>query len=59
MTAGVVALDANKRILLINRSAENLLQREQETLEGVALADVSPELDEFMHGEQREADVLR
>ena len=58
VTAGVVALDANKRILLINRSAENLLQREQEALEGVLLADVSPELDEFMLGEQREADVL-
>ncbi|HKH27801.1 MAG TPA: ATP-binding protein, partial [Sphingomicrobium sp.] len=58
VTAGVVALDANKRILLINRSAENLLQREQETLEGVPLAEVSPELDEFMQGEQREADVL-
>jgi two-component system, NtrC family, nitrogen regulation sensor histidine kinase NtrY len=58
VTAGVVALDAKNRILLINRSAENLLQREQETLEGVPLADVSPELDEFMHGEQREADVL-
>jgi two-component system nitrogen regulation sensor histidine kinase NtrY len=58
VTAGVVALDANKRILLINRSAENLLQREQETLEGVRLADVSPELEEFMQGEQREADVL-
>jgi two-component system, NtrC family, nitrogen regulation sensor histidine kinase NtrY len=59
VTAGVVAVDANKRILLINRSAENLLQNEQqETLEGVPLADVSPELDEFMQGEQREADVL-
>jgi two-component system, NtrC family, nitrogen regulation sensor histidine kinase NtrY len=58
VTAGVVALDANNRILLINRSAENLLQREQETLEGVPLAEVSPELNEFMQGEQREADVL-
>ena len=58
VTAGVVALDAKNRILLINRSAENLLQREQEALEGALLADVSPELDEFMHGEQREADVL-
>ena len=58
VTAGVVALDANNRILLINRSAESLLQREQETLEGAPLADVSGELDEFMHGEQREADVL-
>ena len=59
VTAGVVALDANNRILLINRSAESLLQHdEQEGLEGVLLADVSPELGEFMAGEQREADVL-
>jgi len=58
VTAGVVALDASNRILLINRSAENLLQREQATLEGVLLAEVSPELNEFMQGEQREADVL-
>ena len=58
VTAGVVALDAQNKILLINRSAESLLQHEQETLEGVALAEVSGELDEFMHGEQREADVI-
>ena len=58
VTAGVVALDANNRILLINRSAESLLQHEQERLEGVALAEVSGELDEFMQGEQREADVI-
>ena len=58
VTAGVIALDANNRILLINRSAESLLQREEETLEGAALAEVSGELDEFMRGEQREADVL-
>ena len=58
VTAGVVALDAQRRILLINRSAENLLQHEEEALEGVCLSEVSPELDEFMQGEQREADVL-
>lgn len=58
VTAGVVALDASNRILLINRSAEGLLQHEQETLEGVQLAVASGELDEFMQGEQREADVL-
>ncbi|NUT00242.1 MAG: HAMP domain-containing protein [Sphingomonas sp.] len=58
VTAGVVALDSGNRILLINRSAESLLQHEEEALEGVSLADVSTELDEFMHGEQREADVL-
>lgn len=58
VTAGVVALDAQNRILLINRSAESLLQHEDEGLEGVALAKVSTELAEFMSGEQREADVL-
>jgi len=58
VTAGVVAVDAQNRILLINRSAETLLQHEDEALEDSALADVSPELDEFMGGDQREADVL-
>jgi two-component system nitrogen regulation sensor histidine kinase NtrY len=58
VTAGVIALDSKNRILLINRSAESLLQHEQEALEGASLAGVSPELDEFMEGEKREADVL-
>ncbi|HET7817352.1 MAG TPA: HAMP domain-containing protein, partial [Sphingomicrobium sp.] len=58
VTAGVIALDAGNRILLINRSAEALLQNESESLEGADLADISPELDEFMAGEQRDADVL-
>jgi len=58
VTAGVIALDAGNRILLINRSAEALLQKETESLDGADLADVSPELGEFMAGEQRDADVL-
>jgi two-component system nitrogen regulation sensor histidine kinase NtrY len=58
VTAGVIALDASNRVLLINRSAETLLQKENESLEGAELAAVSPELDEFMRGEQRDADVL-
>jgi two-component system nitrogen regulation sensor histidine kinase NtrY len=57
VTAGVVALDADNRILLINRSAEALLQRGEEGLEGVSLGDISPELDEFMYGDEREANV--
>ncbi len=57
VTAGVVALDAANRVLLINRSAEGLLQHEQEAIEGAELATVSTELDEFMHGEEREANV--
>jgi two-component system nitrogen regulation sensor histidine kinase NtrY len=57
VTAGVIALDSANGILLINRSAEMLLQPGQEAVEGARLADLSPELDEFMHGDQREANV--
>ncbi|CAN5153767.1 MAG: ATP-binding protein [Pseudomonadota bacterium] len=57
VTAGVVALDADSRVLLINRSAEALLQRGEEGVEGTDLASLSPELDEFIHGDEREANV--
>jgi two-component system, NtrC family, nitrogen regulation sensor histidine kinase NtrY len=57
VTAGVVAVGSDNRVLLINRSAEALLQRGEEAIEGAALAEVSPELDEFMHGDEREANV--
>jgi two-component system nitrogen regulation sensor histidine kinase NtrY len=58
VTAGVIALDSANRILLINRSAEALLQHGQEELENQELARVSPDLDEFMRGEQGEANVI-
>ncbi|QNM83192.1 HAMP domain-containing protein [Sphingomonas sabuli] len=57
VTAGVVALDADSRILLINRSAEALLQRGEGALDGVALQDLAVELAEFLHGDEREANV--
>jgi len=57
VTAGVVALDTDHRVLLINRSAETLLQKGEEGVEGAVLRDISPELDEFMHGDEREANV--
>ncbi len=57
VTAGVVALDAQHRILLLNRSAETLLEQGV-PIEGKALELVSPELDEFMRGQQSEANVL-
>jgi len=57
VTAGVVALDTENSILLINRSAEALLQQGEEAIEGTALGAVSPELDEFMQGDEREANV--
>ncbi|MDQ3143546.1 MAG: ATP-binding protein [Pseudomonadota bacterium] len=58
VTAGVIALDTRRRILLINRSAETLLHHGDETLEGRDLEDVSPELTEFLLGEAREAAVI-
>jgi two-component system nitrogen regulation sensor histidine kinase NtrY len=58
VTAGVIALDSNNRVLLVNRSAENLLKRSQQEVEGEGLATVSSELDEFMVGEQTEANVI-
>src|SRR5438309_161812 len=58
VTAGVVAVDAGLKILLLNRSAENFLGKDQTEIEGRAIASVSPELDEFMRGDQSEANVL-
>jgi two-component system nitrogen regulation sensor histidine kinase NtrY len=57
VTAGVVALDLGNRILLINRSAEALLQKDAQELEGMALKEVSPDLAEFIRGDAPEADV--
>ncbi|MBV9529297.1 ATP-binding protein [Sphingomonas sp.] len=58
VTAGIVALDAQNRILLINRSAEGLLHKSQEQLEGKELSSLSPELAEFMLGDKSNADVI-
>ena len=58
VTAGVIALDSRNRVLLVNRSAEMLLQDRQEEVEGKGLGVVSPDLDEFMRGEQTEANVI-
>ena len=58
VTAGVIAVDGALRIRLLNRSAETLLQKGDEDIEGRELATVSPELDEFMRGDQSEANVL-
>ena len=57
VTAGVIALDTERRILLINRSAETLLHHGDESLEGRDLEDVAPELAEFLSGESRAATV--
>ena len=57
VTAGVIAVDGSHRILLLNRSAETLLEQ-GESIEGKGLGSVSPELEEFMRGQQSEANVL-
>jgi two-component system nitrogen regulation sensor histidine kinase NtrY len=57
VTAGVIALDSQHRVLLVNRSAEALLQQVQQQVEGKGLAAVSSDLNEFMRGEQSEANV--
>jgi len=57
VTAGVIALDTRNRILLINRSAETLLQKAQEHLDGQGLAKIAPDLDEFLRGDEGEANV--
>ena len=57
VTAGVIAVDTQHNILLLNRSAETLLEQ-GERIEGKALVSISPELEEFMRGQQSEANVL-
>ena len=58
VTAGIIALDTGNRILLVNRSAESLLQKGQDEVEGKDLGVVSADLAEFMRGEQSEANVI-
>jgi two-component system nitrogen regulation sensor histidine kinase NtrY len=58
VTAGVIAVDGNGRVLLTNRSAETLLRHGEEGIEDKELADVSTELHEFLAGEARDANVL-
>jgi two-component system nitrogen regulation sensor histidine kinase NtrY len=57
VTAGVIAVDTQHNILLLNRSAETLLEQ-GEPIEGKALGSASAELEEFMRGQQSEANVL-
>ena len=58
VTAGVIAVDTKLNILLLNRSAETLLRKDQQEVEGQPLASVSPDLGEFMRGDQGEANVI-
>jgi len=57
VSAGVISLDADRRIRLINRSAEAMLKTGQGSLVGTPLADVAPELARLLDGQDREAIV--
>ena len=58
VTAGVIALDNDLKMVLVNRSAETLLHPDAAELEGRDLSSVAPELKEFMLGEARDATVI-
>ena len=58
VTAGVIAIDVDGKILLTNRTAQTLLAHGEESIEERQLSEVSSELAEFMAGEAREANVL-
>ena len=58
VTAGVIAVDNRHDIQLVNRSAGQLLGGGDQSLEGRPLSKMSPELDEFIRGDQSDANVL-
>lgn len=55
VTAGVVAVDGNRCIRLINSSAAAMLGADRESPVGSALADIAPELAVLLDGDTREA----
>jgi two-component system nitrogen regulation sensor histidine kinase NtrY len=57
VSAGVISVDRERRVLLMNRSAEALLRTRGEGPVGHALADVAPELDTLIDQDQRDAIV--
>ncbi|WP_414902902.1 ATP-binding protein [Sphingomonas flavalba] len=57
VSAGVVAVDDEHRIRLMNRSARALLDTEDDSLVGLPLADVAPELGEMLDAPERDAIV--
>lgn len=57
VSAGVVAVDGEHRIRLMNRSARALLDTEDDSLVGLPLADVAPELGEVLEAPERDAIV--
>jgi two-component system nitrogen regulation sensor histidine kinase NtrY len=57
VSAGVVAIDADRGVRLMNASARSLLGLGREDLVGRPLRSIVPELDSLLDGEEREAVV--
>lgn len=58
VTAGILSVDAERRVSLINRSAEALLKTGIDSAVGQRLADLAPELDRQLDAEERE-DIIQ
>ncbi|HEY0626829.1 MAG TPA: PAS domain-containing sensor histidine kinase [Allosphingosinicella sp.] len=54
VTAGVISVDKDRRVRLINSSAETLLKTPDNSAVGRTLAEIAPELDEQLGDEERE-----
>ncbi len=58
VTAGIISVDADRRVSLINSSAEALLQTGHRSAIGQKLAALAPELDEVLDSEVKE-DIIQ
>jgi two-component system, NtrC family, nitrogen regulation sensor histidine kinase NtrY len=58
VTAGIISVDQERNVRLINSSAEMLLKTEKGHAIGHKLADLAPELDAHLDGDQRE-DIIQ
>jgi two-component system nitrogen regulation sensor histidine kinase NtrY len=57
VSAGVLSIDHDRRVLLVNESAQALLMRPMGELVGHPLTEVAPALDRLLDGDEREAVV--
>ncbi|HEU0135046.1 MAG TPA: ATP-binding protein [Allosphingosinicella sp.] len=58
VTAGIISVDQERNVRLINSSAEALLKTERGQAVGRKLAELAPELDAHLDGDQRE-DIIQ
>jgi two-component system nitrogen regulation sensor histidine kinase NtrY len=58
VTAGIISVDQERNVRLINSSAEMLLKTERGQAVGQKLAELAPELDAHLDGDQRE-DIIQ